>query len=352
MTRKRKTLLWILAVVIIAAAGVTLQLVRARLRRLDIALVAINGAVLRRDSDAQKQSPLANVKILATGGLSTANSSTDASGHFSFNLRPGVLPGQSVTLKFTHPGYLPFEIIGAPQGQLHIVRMEPVPEKPLVKPEHAPAGVTKAAVVKVAESKITEIKNVRVRYSSKNQTTTNVGAIAKPFQVINTGNVPCDGHSPCSINGRWKATVGGVSLDAGEGNEFRNVRVSCVAGPCPFTKIEPEDLSNPGRMLKISVLNWSDTASFMVEADVTRTMVTNQTRRSFPFTVGQTLTFALPTDAEGTCIEAELNGEQIIFPLGPKLSLSWAACNVEVVPGQSRIYRCEVKPGYQIQQQQ
>ena len=349
MTRKRKTLLWILAVVIIAAAGATWQFARARLRRLDIAQIALNGAVLRRDSDPQKQAPIANAQIIATGGFSTATSTSDASGHFSFSLRPGVLPGQPVTLKFLHPGYLPFQITAAPQGQLYIIRMEPLPEKPVVTQERVP-GAAKA--VKATAAKVTLIKTVRVRYSSKNQTTINVGAVAKPFQVINTGNIPCDGHPPCSPNGRWKATVGGLPpLDAGEGNQFSNVRVSCVAGPCPFTKIEPEDLSNPGRILKISVLNWSDVASFLLEADVTRTMVTNQTRTSFPFTVGETLTFALPADAEGTCIEAELNGEQIIFPLGPSLSLSWATCNVEVAPAHSKIYRCAVKPGYQIQQQ-
>ena len=312
--------------------------------------IALNGAVLRRDSDPQKQSPIANAQIVATGGFSTAISTSDASGHFSFYLRPGVLPGQPVTLKLTHPGYLPFQITAAPQGQLYIIRMEPVPEKPLVKLERVP-GLARAAL-KASETKVIQIKTVRVRYSSKNQTTINVGAIAKPFEVVNTGNIPCDGKSPCSVNGRWKATVGGLPpQDAGEGNEFSNVRVSCVAGPCPFTKIEPEDLSHPGRILKISALNWSDTASFLLEADVTRTMVTNQTRTSFPFTVGETLTFALPADAEGTCIEAELNGEQVIFPLGPSLSLSWATCNVEVAPGHtSKIYRCEVKPGYQIQQ--
>ncbi|HEY1946544.1 MAG TPA: carboxypeptidase regulatory-like domain-containing protein [Bryobacteraceae bacterium] len=346
MTRKRKTFLWILAVVILAAAAVTLQVVRTRVRRFDIAQVALTGAVLRRDSDAQKQSPIANARIAATGGLSSANGHSDASGLFNLTLSPGILPGQPVTLKFEHPGYEPLEMTATPHGQLYIVRMKPVAEKPIAKPDHV------VGPVKAPEIKVTEIKSIRVRYTSKNQTTITVGSVAKQFAVFNTGNILCDGRRPCSPDGKWKATIGGLSIDAQEGNELRNVRVSCVAGPCPFTKIEPEDLSNPGQKLKISALDWSDTATFLVEYEVARTMVTNQVRRSYPFTLGQTMTFALPMDAGETSIEADLNGEEIIFPLGPKLSLSWATCSVEVAPAGSKIYRCEVKPGYQIQQPQ
>jgi hypothetical protein len=351
MTRKRKTFLWILAVAILAAAAVTLQMVRTRVRRVDIAQVVLTGAVLRRDSDAQKQSPIANAQIAATGGLSSANGHSDASGLFNLNLRPGILPGQTVRLKFEHPGYEPLEMTVTPHGQLYIVRMKPVAEEPIAKPDHA-AGPVKAPANKAPEIKVTEIKSIRVRYTSKNQTTITVGSVAKQFAVFNTGNIRCDGRRPCSPDGRWKATIGGLSIDAQEGNELRNVRVSCVAGPCPFTKIEPEDLSNPGQKLKISVLDWSDTATFLLEYEVARTMVTNQVRTSYPFTLGQTMTFALPMDAGETSIEADLNGEEIIFPLGPKLSLSWATCSVEIAPAHSKIYRCEVKPGYQIQQQQ
>jgi hypothetical protein len=346
MTRKRKIFLWTLAVAILAAAAVTVQVARTRVRRFDIAQVALTGAVLRRDSDAQKQSPIANAQITAIGGLSSANGHSDASGLFNLTLSPGILPGQPVALKFEHPGYEPLEMTATPHGQLYIVRMKPVAEEPIAKPDHA-VGPAKAPEVKV-----TEIKSIRVRYTSKNQTTITVGSVAKQFAVFNTGNIPCDGRRPCSPDGKWKATVGGLSIDAQEGNELRNVRVSCVAGPCPFTKIEQEDLSNPGRKLKISVLDWSDTATFLLEYEVTRTMVTNQVRRSYPFILGQTMTFALPMDAGETSIEAELNGEEIVFPLGPKLSLSWAACSVEVAPAHSKIYRCEMKPGYQIQQQQ
>jgi len=39
-------------------------------------------------------------------------------------------------------------------------------------------------------------------------------------------------------------------------------------GPCPFTKIEQETPAQDRRRFNISVLNWSDTVTFLVEAEV------------------------------------------------------------------------------------
>jgi hypothetical protein len=45
-------------------------------------------------------------------------------------------------------------------------------------------------------------------------------------------------------------------------------------------------------------------------------------------------------------IQADVNGETIVFPLGPALILSWADCNVRINKDQTRVFRCELKPGY------
>jgi hypothetical protein len=190
---------------------------------------------------------------------------------------------------------------------------------------------------------------VRLRYSIKTQTTIDVGSLARQFEVVNTGDVPCQSHKPCSPDGKWKAASSTLSLDAQKGNEFRNIRASCIAGPCPFTKFDPTDLSRPSRKIDITVLNWSDTASFLVEAEVTRTMTTEMVRHSYPFVTGETITFALPAAAEGPSILADVNAQEIVFPLGPNLILSWATCTVEVAPGGNKLYRCELKPGFLIQ---
>jgi hypothetical protein len=340
MTSERKTFYWTLVVAAAIVALIVIRLVGTLPRRSLVRVVPFAGAVLRQDSDPSKQSPLANTQVTATSSLAVATGTSDASGLFKLTLRPGVLPGQSVTLRFQHPEYKPVELTGVPQDRLYIVRMEPLAPAPApaVKLDHAETP-----------GKPVQIKDVRVRYSLKSQTTITVGSLAKQFEVANTGNVPCAGHPPCSPDGRWKATRGSLPLDAEKGNEFRNVRVSCIAGPCPFTRIEPDELSRPARNITISVLNWSDTASFLVETEVTRTMVTDTTRRSYPFVVADTMTFALPAAAEGPSIEANLDGQDIVFPLGPNLILSWATCSVEIAPDHTKIHRCELKSGYQFQ---
>ncbi len=222
-----------------------------------------------------------------------------------------------------------------PGDQLYVIQMEPVETPVPPKTEHVQAP-----------AKVTIIKDIRVRYSFKDESTISVGAIAKEFMAPNKGNIPCRNLQPCSPDGKWKATLTILPIDADPGNEFRNVRVSCIAGPCHFLKVDPPAIQHATK-LKISVLNWSDTSAFLVEADVVRTMVTNIVRQSYPFTLGNTMNFALPPTSEAVSIEASLDGKPIVFPLGPTLSLSWADCNVDTSRGGDETYRCQLKPGYQ-----
>jgi hypothetical protein len=59
------------------------------------------------------------------------------------------------------------------------------------------------------------------------------------------------------------------------------------------------------------------------------------------------MNFALPPSSEGPCIEADLDGQYIVFPMGPALIVSIANCSVEVSPDGNKLYRCQLKPGYQ-----
>ena len=102
-------------------------------------------------------------------------------------------------------------------------------------------------------------------------------------------------------------------------------------------------------MITVSARNWSDTTTFLLEAEVVHPMVSQIVHESYPVIFGQGLNFTLPSSAEGVSIEAELDGQMIIFPLGPALFLSWANCNARVNPDQTRVYRCDLKPGYQFQ---
>jgi len=97
---------------------------------------------------------------------------------------------------------------------------------------------------------------------------------------------------------------------------------------------------------RVAAIAWSDTATFLVEAEVVHPMQSDVVRNSYPVIFGDALNFTLPPAAEGVSIQAELNGETIVFPLGPALILSWADCNARINPDQTRVYRCELKPGY------
>ena len=112
----------------------------------------------------------------------------------------------------------------------------------------------------------------------------------------------------------------------------------------PLTSRELEVLERLA--VNVSVRNWSDTTTFLVEAEVVHPMVSDLVRESYPVIFGQALNFSLPLLAEGPSIEAEINGDSIVFPLGPDLFLSWADCHVRVDKDQAKAFRCELKPGY------
>ena len=292
--------------------------------------ITIKGAVLSQDPDPQKQLPIADVEITGTDGSTASRAESDSSGFFSLTLRRGLRRRQPLTLHFRHPGYQPLDLNEFVSDQIYLARMVPISHETHVQSDHTDVAVS----------------NIRVRYSVKTTTEADVGSAVKTFQVANVGDVPCKGRHPCSPDGKWKAALSSSSLDAGDGNEFRNARVSCIAGPCPFSRVEFEDLSRGGRKVSVSVRNWSDTTTYLVEAEVVHPMVSDLVRESYPVIFGRALNFSLPLSAEGPSIEAEINGELIVFPLGPDLYLSWADCHARIDKDQAKAYRCELKPGY------
>jgi hypothetical protein len=328
MTKGRKISLWI---VLALAAGLTLAGVL--LRRQHRKPLTIRGAVTVRDADARKQLPIADVEITAANTLEDARSKSESSGFFILKLHKSVKKGQAVILRFRHPNYQPLDIQEIVDDKLYVVHLAPFSKNTDVVPNRPAIAVG----------------NIRVRYSIKAMRTVNIGSAVKTFQVENVGNIPCKGRSPCSPDGKWKAAIASASLDAGPGNEFQNARVSCIAGPCPFTKIESDKFSEDRQKITASARNWSDPATFLVEAEVVHTMQSQIDHQSYPVIFGSALNFTLPTDAEGVSLEADMAGKTIFFPLGPELFLTWANCNARVNRDQTSVYRCELKPGYRFQ---
>ena len=293
--------------------------------------VTLRGAVLVQDPDPRKQLPIAGVAISA-GNLAASGATTDSSGLFVLKLLKPIRRGHAIALDFRHPQYRPLDLDEYVTNQLYVVHLVPLSNSPA--PQNRPA-------VKVA--------NVRVRYTVKFKTELNVGSAVKTFEIVNKGNVPCKGEHPCSPDGKWKAAVGSATLDAGAGNQFRNARASCIAGPCPFTRIEADNFSQGGQVITFSARDWSDSTTFVLEAEVFRPMLSQMEHWSYPVVLGEGLSFTLPASAESVSIEADLDGQTIIFPLGPSRFLSWASCDGGVNPDKGRVYRCTAKPGYSFQ---
>jgi hypothetical protein len=328
MASKRKIAIIVGFAAALSATAITAIVVRSH--KVKPRASFIQGAVVKHESDAKNESPIEGVEVSAADGLAAHDVKTDFSGYFRLALNPQVAEGQPVMLNFQHPDYLPVTLHASAGDNLYVVNMAPV------------HGEAEAAL----SEKQVAVSNVLVRYSTASMTSQNIGTGEKTFQVVNQGNVPCEPQKPCSPDGQWKASIGSASMDAGEGNIFQDGRVSCIAGPCPFTKVVIDSFSRPARVISVSVLGWSDTTTFLLQAEVYRAESSNLVRMTYPVIFGRSLNFSLPPDAQGPTLEAEMDGSQIIFPLAPNPILSWADCSVRSEKKQGKNYRCELKAGY------
>ena len=322
MAHLRKRHIRILILVGIGAALAIFLLVRYR-------PVKLRGAVIRSGDDPDKQVPIGGVKIIASDGSTQAQTKSTVTGAFDLTVRRSLIRRHSLTLKFERSGYEPLEIVNPLENRLYVARMTEMPR-------NAP----------VTGQILDHVSNVTVRYTVKTSSTIDIGSAVKTLEVANKANVPCRGDSVCSPDGRWKAATATATLDAGQDNEFRNARVSCIAGPCPFTAIAHDGFSHGGRVISVTVLDWSDTATFLLQAEAVRNAQNEAVRKSYPVIFDHTISFSIPASAQGTCIEAELNGMPIVFPVDPDLSLSWAQCDAQPDTEGGKLFRCDLKPGY------
>jgi hypothetical protein len=329
MTGNRKIVISILAIVGLAAvvaAGVFGIHVYRRLRQPFV----VTGAIIKMDSDPRKQSPIANVVVSSLDGSAPHSVESGFSGGFNLPLRLGVRKGHTVHLAFRSPDFEPLDLTEVLSDKLLVVKM---------KPSHNDAEAT-------SNQKDAKVTNMMVRYSTERMSTENIGSAVKTFQVVNTANVPCDNKPPCSRDGKWKAQVGSANMDAGNGNFFRDARVTCIAGPCAFTRIDFDGFSHGGRTIDVAVRDWSDTTTFLFQAEVFRSQLQSIVQQTYPVIFGRSANFTLPPSAEGPSVEADLGGTLIVFPLGPNPVLSWATCEVQAQKNQAKNYRCELKAGY------
>src|ERR1700691_3014085 len=134
MTGKR--IAW--AIIAVAAGVVIAVLLLMRAHRLrtitEAQAIPIEGAVIRRDADANKELPIAGVAITASDGVRTATAESDAAGYFHLVLQKTVLSDRPVTVAFRHSSYEPLDLtvqtgrLAIPK-QLYVAAMVPTPEK-------------------------------------------------------------------------------------------------------------------------------------------------------------------------------------------------------------------------------
>lgn len=332
MMSEEKKPTWLLVILVTLGIALAVGLIAALVRYEKP--VVLRGAVVKQDTDPRKQSPITDVDVNVRVGEEAsvvASARSDFSGYFRLNLPRSIRRGRAITLEFRHADYVPLDMKEIVGNQMYIGHLQPLQHLIELPPEQA----------------MIKISNVFVRYTTETTTSVNVGTGVRTFEVVNKGNVACNRRAPCSPDGRWKAATASVSLDAGPGNVYQDARLLCIAGPCPFTKIESDEFSRGGPVISASVLDWSDTTTFLLQAEVFREEIGDTVRESYPVIFGDSLNFTLPASAEGPSFEAEINGTNTVFPLGPTPILSWADCNVRVGKDESKFYRCELKPGYQ-----
>ncbi len=274
-TRRKKLAIAIAAGLVLIVA--VLFVIRSNIRVERVAV--ITGAVIAHNTDPHLQRPIRSATVIAESGALVWKVVSEASGFFRLRLDPPVEAGDIVVLKVAHPDYHPFAITTAAGDQIYVVRLTPTGGASEVHPTRPE----------------TRISNVRVRYATRITSTNTIGAAVRTFDIGNIANVPCAGRRPCSPDGKWKATVGSLSLDAGDQQQqFRNVRVSCIAGPCPFTAVESDQFSRGGHSIKVSVRNWSDPVTYLLEAEVVHTMESEMIRYTYPVIFGRSMNFTLP----------------------------------------------------------
>ncbi len=322
--------IWKIVIVFLAVAAASATALFLVLHRYSMRQITLQCAVLARSDDVDKQVPINGVEVSTGEGLGRHATWSGPTGLFDLRLTLDRRRKEPLILHFRHANFLPLDLAVPLGNQLWVAQMTPIEET---------AGVS-------APPSPVQVANIVVKYSINTTSLVNAGSIVKTFRVVNTGNVPCNGHNPCSPDGKWKAAIGSATLDAPRGNVFLNGRVACIAGPCPFTRISSDGFSRGGPTLHVGVLDWSDTTVFLFEAEVFRSMSTGSTRVSYPVIFGRTMHFTVPCGAEGVYIEADVDRDSIVFPLGPEPNITSASCTETVTADQARAYQCEMKSGY------
>src|SRR5580698_9766933 len=97
--KRTKIVVWTIVAVVGAALAIVLVV---RMHHWRPRSLKIHGAVIRRDEDTRKESPISDALITASDGITSTTTQSDAMGYFKVTFPEAVWPGQALNLSFTH----------------------------------------------------------------------------------------------------------------------------------------------------------------------------------------------------------------------------------------------------------
>ena len=238
---------------------------------LETAAYSLEGAVIHSAKDTHKQEPVADATITVSHGLVSTTTRSDASGYFRITFPQVIWPGEILSITITHPNYHPLSF------EWHIVFRSSL--RRLMISELKPMATPPAPV---SGKPPTVISDIRIRYTVAAPSEINIGSAVRTFQVVNQGNVPCNHQGPCSPNGAWKAATTPSPWMPAWATNIAMFAPRASPGPCPFTRIRTRA---QGRTIVATAEDWSDTATFLLEAEVFHTSIDSSVRERTRFSL-------------------------------------------------------------------
>ncbi len=263
----------------------------------------------------KKELPIADVVITASDGIRSAATRSDASGYFKLVLHKRVLSDQPIHGHFP-PSALRTAGLNRANGKIEDAGPALCCRHGTPHSEDRCSGRSKVS----SSTQPSPISGLKYPGEVYDQHPHPDECRLRSQDLPGGQQGKCALRSPVSLFAGWQVE-GDLCDGVARCRDRQYVRqhnrlLHC--GPCPFTRIDSSGFIHGGRNISVTALNWSDTATFLMEAEVYHTAISSEVRELYPVNFGQTLNFTLPPTQEGVSLEAELDGAPMVFPLGPE----------------------------------
>ena len=316
-----------------AAVAAVLALKQPAISLLRQPAISIEGTVILQDDDPTKESPIAGVSVAVEpdDGVSLVDTATsDFSGYFKLRLPPTIVYGDSVTLRLRHPDHQPIDLVVPVAEHLYVMRMSSA--HPEVQPRPARPDIVLSEII--------------VRYTIESRTALNIGSGARPSTcpIVAMSRAIGSRRVHLMASGRRRTAVCRSTPERATSFAMRACPASLVHARLRISSRMDFRAAARSSRPRSATGRTRPRSRLKPKCSGLRTPIRLSVPTQSSSDTGSTLHW--PPPPRGVSIEAEVDGEPIIFPLAPNGILSWATCNVRIQKEQARLYRCELKPGY------